>query len=269
MSAEFVHLHAHSEYSLLDGLGRVKNLVAEAKRLGQPALALTDHGAMHGAIEFFRAAKYAEIKPIIGVEAYQTAWGRPMGGRDAQVDRTNYHLLLLAKNMAGYRNLLKLISAAHLNGYYYRPRVDHEFLAAHAEGIIATTGCLGAEVPQLINQGKETEAYERLGWYVDVFGADNFFIELQPHNMPEQIQVNKTLAEWSTKHGLRMIATNDVHYVREEDSAPHDVLLCVQTGTTVDAENRMRMTDLSLFLRKPRADGGRVPSAHGPAQRRV
>ena len=163
MSGDFVHLHAHSEYSLLDGLGRVKNLVAEAKRLGQPALALTDHGAMHGAIEFFRAAKYADIKPIIGVEAYQTAWGRPMDGRDAQLDRTNYHLLLLAKNMTGYRNLLKIISDAHLNGYYYRPRVDHEFLAAHAEGIIATTGCLGAEVPQLINQGRETGGVRTAG----------------------------------------------------------------------------------------------------------
>jgi DNA polymerase III subunit alpha len=249
MSGNFVHLHTHSEYSLLDGLGRISNLVAEAKRLGQPALAITDHGAMHGAIEFFRTAKGAEIKPIIGVEGYQTAWGRPMDGRDAQLDRTNYHLLLLAKNMTGYRNLLKLTSAAHLKGYYYRPRVDHDFLAAHAEGIIATTGCLGAEVPQLLSQGKENEARERLGWFVDVFGPENFFIELQEHNIPELTQVNKTLVPWAEKFGLQMVVTNDVHYVREEDSVPHDVLLCVQTGTTVDASNRMRMPGGSYFLK--------------------
>lgn len=249
MPSEFVHLHTHSEYSLLDGLGRVNNLVAEAKRLGQPALALTDHGAMHGAIEFFRAARGSGIKPVIGVEAYQTVWGRPMDGRDAQLDRNNYHLLLLAKNMTGYRNLLKITSAANLDGYYYRPRVDHDFLAAHADGLIATTGCLGAEIPQLINQGKEQEAYERLGWFADVFGKEHFFIELQEHDIPELTQVNKTLVPWADKFGLQMVVTNDVHYVREEDSVPHDVLLCVQTGTTVDTAKRMRMDGNSYFLK--------------------
>ena len=134
-SDSFVHLHVHSEYSLLDGLGRIKNLVKEAKKLGQPALALTDHGVMHGAIEFFRACKDQQIKPLIGVEAYQTAWGRPMGGRDAQQDRDYYHLLLLAQNMEGYRNLLQIATHAQLNGYYYKPRVDHDFLAAHARGL--------------------------------------------------------------------------------------------------------------------------------------
>ncbi len=249
MSSDFVHLHAHTEYSLLDGLGRVNALVAEAKRLGQPALAITDHGSMHGAIEFFRAAKYAGIKPIIGVEAYQTLWDRPMDGRDPQLDRHNRHLLLLAKNMTGYRNLLKITSNAHLNGYYYRPRVDHEYLAEHAEGIIATTGCLGAEIPQLITQGKEEEAYDRLGWYIDVFGKENFFLELQPHEIADQINVNKVLAPWSEKFGVKLIATNDVHYVHEEDRIPHDVLLCVQTGATVDQKNRMSMSDIELFLK--------------------
>ena len=135
----FVHLHTHSEYSLLDGQGRIKKLVAEAKRLGQPALALTDHGVMHGAVEFFRACKDAEIKPIIGVESYQTVWGRPMGGRDSEFDRGNYHLLLLAKDMTGYRNLLKIASHSQLNGFYYRPRIDHDFLAKHAAGVVATS----------------------------------------------------------------------------------------------------------------------------------
>ncbi|GIV69811.1 DNA polymerase III subunit alpha [Caldilinea sp.] len=249
MADDFVHLHVHSEYSLLDGLGRIKSLVKEAVKLGQPALALTDHGVMHGAIEFFRACREAGIRPIIGIEAYQTVWGRPMTGRDPQLDRDNYHLLLLAKNMTGYRNLLKIATRSQLDGYYYKPRIDHEFLAAHAEGLIASTGCLGAEVPQLLAQGKEREAYERLGWYVDVFGKENFFIELQEHSIPELVQVNKILVPWAEKFGLNLVVTNDVHYVREEDGGPHDVLLCVQTGATLDQPNRMRMSDGSYFLK--------------------
>lgn len=249
MTNDFVHLHVHSEYSMLDGLGRVKKLVAEAKRLGQPAIALTDHGVMHGAVEFFRACKGAEVKPIIGLEGYQTVWGRPMGGRDAQVDRENYHLLLLAKNMTGYRNLLKIATRSSLEGYYYKPRVDHDFLAAHADGVICSTGCLGAEVPQLIMQGKEHEAYERLGWYVEVFGRENFFIELQEHSIPELIEVNKVLVPWADKFNLQLVVTNDVHYVREEDGTPHDVLLCVQTGARYQDEKRMRLSDKSYFLK--------------------
>lgn len=249
MADDFVHLHVHSEYSLLDGLGRIKALVKEAVKLGQPALALTDHGVMHGAIEFFRACREAGIRPIIGIEAYQTVWGRPMTGRNPQLDRDNYHLLLLAKNITGYRNLLKIATSSQLDGYYYKPRVDHEFLAAHAEGLIASTGCLGAEVPQLLAQGKEREAYERLGWYVDVFGKDNFFIELQEHSIPELVQVNKVLVPWAKQFGLNLVVTNDVHYVREEDGGPHDVLLCVQTGATIDQPNRMRMSDGSYFLK--------------------
>ncbi|MBW7884807.1 MAG: DNA polymerase III subunit alpha [Caldilineaceae bacterium] len=249
MANDFVHLHVHSEYSLLDGLGRIKNLVKEAKRLGQPALALTDHGVMHGAIEFFRACRDQEIKPIIGVEAYQTMWDRPMEGRDPQLDKEYYHLLLLAKNMTGYRNLLKIATQSQLNGYYYKPRVDHEFLARHAEGIIASTGCLGAEVPQLLAQGREKEAYERLGWYVDVFGRENFFIELQEHSIPDLVQVNKILVPWAEKFGLQLIVTNDVHYVRAEDATPHEVLLCVQTGNVMSSPNRMKLSDQSYFLK--------------------
>jgi DNA polymerase-3 subunit alpha len=249
MANDFVHLHVHSEYSMLDGLGRIKELVKEAKRLGQPALALTDHGVMHGAIEFFRACKENEIKPIVGIEAYQTVWGRPMGGRDGQLDRENYHILLLAKNMTGYRNLLKIASHSQLNGYYYKPRIDHDFLAKHAEGIICTTGCLGAEVPQLLMQGKEQEAYERFGWYVDVFGKENFYIELQEHSIPELIPVNKSLVPWSEKFGIGLLATNDVHYVKEADADPHEMLLCVQTGESIKSEKRMRLSDQSYFLK--------------------
>ncbi|MGB5048846.1 MAG: DNA polymerase III subunit alpha [Caldilineaceae bacterium] len=249
MPNDFVHLHTHSEYSLLDGLGQIKKLVKEAKRLGHPALALTDHGVMHGAVEFFRACKDADIHPIIGVESYQTVWGRPMGGRDAQFDKENYHLLLLAQNMDGYRNLLKITSQSNLSGYYYKPRVDHDFLSSHAAGLVATTGCLGAEVPQLLMQGKEKEAYERLGWYVDIFGKENFFIELQEHSIPELVDVNKVLVPWAAKFGLELLATNDVHYVREEDGSPHDVLLCVQTGAKVQDEKRMRLSDRSYFMK--------------------
>ena len=249
MSNDFVHLHTHSEYSLLDGLGRIDDLVNEAVRLGQPALALTDHGAMHGVIEFYRACRNSDIKPIIGVEAYQTLWQRPMGGRDPQLDRENYHLLLLARNMTGYRNILKIVSHSNTDGFYYKPRVDHEFLAAHAEGILCTTGCLGAEVPALLSKGKEKEAYERLGWYADVFGKENFFIEIQEHNIPELRDVNRTLVPWADKFGLGLLVTNDVHYVSESDASPHEVLLCVQTNARMNDEKRMRLSDQSFFLK--------------------
>ena len=249
MSNDFVHLHTHSEYSLLDGLGRIDALVNEAARLGHKALALTDHGAMHGVIEFYRACRNAEIKPIIGVEAYQTLWQRPMGGRDPQFDRENYHLLLLARNMTGYRNILKIVSHSHTEGFYYKPRVDHDFLASHAEGILCTTGCLGAEVPALLSQGKEKEAYERLGWYADVFGKENFFIEVQEHNIPELQQVNRTLIPWADKFGLDLLVTNDVHYVSESDASPHEVLLCVQTNAKLNDDKRMRLSDQSYFLK--------------------
>lgn len=249
MTGDFVHLHVHSEYSLLDGLGKTKALAKEAVRLGQHALALTDHGTMHGAIEFFRAAQDNGIKPLLGLEAYQTLWNRRMDGRDPQQDRENYHLLLLARNMTGYRNLLKIASHAQMEGYYYRPRIDHAFLARHAEGLVATTGCLGAEVPQLLSQGKDKEAYERLGWYVETFGKENFFIELQEHSIPDLIPVNKQLIDFSQKFGIGMVVTNDVHYVREEDGGPHDVLLCVQTSVPLSQPNRMRMSDGSYFLK--------------------
>ena len=249
MSKDFVHLHTHSEYSLLDGLGRIDDLVKEAGRLEHSALALTDHGAMHGVIDFYRACRDADIRPIIGVEAYQTLWQRPMGGRDPQFDRENYHLLLLARNMTGYRNILKIVSNGYTDGFYYKPRVDHDFLAAHAEGILCTTGCLGAEVPNLLMQGKEREAYERLGWYADLFGKENFFVEVQEHNIPELQQVNRTLVPWADKFGLGLLVTNDVHYVSESDASPHEVLLCVQTNTRLNDEKRMRLSDQSYFLK--------------------
>ena len=254
---DFVHLHVHSEYSLLDGLSKIDDLIARTKEMGQPAVALTDHGSMHGIIDFYNAATKAGVKPIIGVEAYMTRWGRPMAGRDSQKDRARHHLLLLAQNQKGYENLLKLVSEAELNGYYYRPRVDADLLAKYNEGLICTTGCMAAEVPYYLNdENKPADpkmALERLHWYLDVFGRDRFYIEMQEHDIPSLHKINKTLLEWAQKYDVGLIATNDVHYVRAEDASPHDILLCVQTSSLLEDEKRMRMSDGGYYL-KSRAE---------------
>ncbi|MER2599293.1 MAG: DNA polymerase III subunit alpha [Caldilineales bacterium] len=254
MANDFVHLHVHSEFSLLDGLGKIEKLVQRAQRLGQTALALTDHGTMHGVIPFFRAAKAADIHPVVGVEAYLTRWGRPMQGRDAVQDKDRHHLLLLAQSQTGYKNLLKIASTAQTEGYYYRPRIDADFLAAHSEGLICTTGCLAAEVPSLLNGEKgarpqEKLALERMQWYLDVFGKDRFYIELQEHDIPTLREVNKTLLNWSQRHDVGLVVTNDVHYVEPEDARYHDVLLCVQTSAQISQTDRMRMSDGSYYLK--------------------
>ena len=246
---DFVHLHVHSEYSLLDGLARLKDLVSHAKAMGMPALALTDHGMMHGVIEFYRAATGQGIKPIIGIETYLTAVGRRMTDKEANVDDKRFHLLLLAQDNVGYKNLLKIASAAQLEGFYYRPRVDREFLARHSDGLIATTGCLAGEVPRLLIQGREPLARERLGWWLDVFGRDRFLIELQEHKIPELTQANRQLIRWAREFNLKLVATNDVHYVQRQDAGYHDVLLCVQTGELVNQQKRMRMSDDSYYLK--------------------
>jgi DNA polymerase-3 subunit alpha len=239
----FVHLHVHSEYSLLDGLSRVKGLVAQAKELGQPAIALTDHGTMFGTIDFYRAAREVGVKPIIGIEAYLSAG--PMEERL----RRHYHLLLLAENQTGFKNLLKLASAAQLEGFYYRPRIDHARLAQHSEGLIATSGCMASEIPRLVSEGQTDHARKQIDWYVDVFGQDRFFLELQDHNIPELATINRTLLEWGPRYQLGYVATNDVHYVRREDAKPHDLLLCIQTGKVVGEPDRMRMSDNSYYLK--------------------
>ena len=254
MTSDFCHLHVHSEYSLLDGLGRTKDLAAEAARLGQPALALTDHGVMHGAIEFFRNCKKHEVKPIIGVEAYMTPLGRSMQDRDPNKDKHRHHLLLLAQNMTGYKNLLKICSDAQLNGYYYKPRIDADYLAAHADGLICTSGCMAAEIPWLLNPEdgrvpQPEKAMERLQWYLDVFGRERFFIELQEHSISALTQINKTLFDWAKQHDLQMLVTNDVHYVTAQDAKAHDTLLCVQTSSLVNQPKRMRMSDNGYYLK--------------------
>jgi len=247
MNENFVHLHLHTEYSLLDGFARIDDSVAYAKALGMPALGITDHGTMFGVIDFYRACQKAEIKPIIGVEAYLAKRG--MTQRDPQLDSKPYHMLLLAQNKTGYKNLLLLSSKAQLEGYYYRPRIDRELMAAHAEGVIATSGCLAAEIPQMVEDGREDEARALLGWYQDVFGKENFFLELQQHDIPELTRLNKWLIDNSKYAGVPLLATNDVHYVRAEDYEPHDTLLCIQTSSLKHEEKRMRMTDNSYYLR--------------------
>ena len=245
----FAHLHVHTEYSLLDGFANIKKLVKRVKELDMPAVAITDHGTMFGVIDFYKAATEAGIKPVIGVEAYLAARG--MGDRDPKLDRTSSHLLLLAENETGYKNLLKLSSAAQLDGFYYYPRIDRDLLAAHSEGIICTSGCMSAEIPRLILDGKTEEAVRRMNWYYDVFGPDRFFVELQQHNIKEITDLNRRLVEMGARYAAKYVATNDVHYINQEDSRLQDILLAIQTNTLLTDPDRMRMTDDSYYLRAP------------------
>ena len=249
MSDSFVHLHTHSEFSLLDGLSSLDRLVGRAAELGQPSLALTDHGVMHGAIDFHRTCRHHGIHPVLGVEAYLTRWGRDMAGRDKSLDSQRHHLLLLAQNDTGYRNLLRLCTDAHLEGFYHKPRVDHNRLRELSEGLICTSGCLSAEIPWLLSRGRDEEAAERTAWYVETFTKERFFLELEGHDIPELDVVNKGLLRLAKQFGLKMIASNDVHYALESDSRYQDVLLCVQTGSRRSDAKRMRMTGDSYFLR--------------------
>lgn len=255
----FIHLHVHTEFSLLDGLSKIKKLVARAEKLGQHALAITDHGTMYGVMDFYNACMDKKIQPILGMESYLSP--RRMTDRDTQLDRRPNHLLLLARNLTGYQNLLKIASAAQLQGYYYRPRIDFEFLAEHAEGIVSTSGCLAGRIPQFIMQGKDKEAEEWIGKFTEILGRDNFFLELQHHDIPELHPVNKWLINYARKHpdGPRLMATNDVHYIAAEDFDAHDTLLCIQTQALKaepkrkdhDDENdrgRMAMSDNSYYL---------------------
>ena len=245
----FVHLHTHTVYSLLDGFSNIKKLVQRAKEMDMPALAITDHGTMFGVIEFYNAARDAGIKPIIGVEAYMAA--RRMTDRDSKLDKKSTHLLLLAENETGYRNLLKITSAAQMDGFYYYPRIDHEFLAEHAEGLIATSGCMSAEIPRDLIEERPEEAVRRMNWYYDVFGPDNFFVELQQHNIKEITDLNRKLVELGAKYSAKFVATNDVHYIEPGDAQYQDILLAIQTGKLLSDPDRMRYDSQTFYLRSP------------------
>lgn len=245
----FVHLHVHSQYSLLDGFSNIKKLTKRVLELNMPAVALTDHGTMSGVIEFFNAAKEIGVKPIIGVEAYLAA--RRMSDRESRQDKKSSHILLLAENQTGYLNLLKIASAAQLEGFYYYPRIDHEFLADHSEGLICTSGCISGEIPRAILIQGEEAARKKLDWYYEFFGHDRFFIELQRHDIVELEKVNRTLLRLGKRYNARYVATNDVHYINQADAYFQDILLAIQTGTLLSDQNRLRMENDSYFLRSP------------------
>ncbi|MBT2292193.1 DNA polymerase III subunit alpha [Paenibacillus albidus] len=242
----FVHLHVHSEYSLLDGAARIADLVRRAGEYGMKSLALTDHGVMYGAIPFYKACLASGIKPIIGCEAYMTSGSRRERG--SRKDQPIYHLILLVKNETGYRNLMKLISIGHLEGHHYKPRIDMEALAAHAEGIICLSACLGGEVPQHLLHGREAEARKAALRYKEIFGGD-FYLELQDHGMAEQKRVNPQLIALAAECEIPLVATNDVHYLAREDAEVQDVLICIGTGKTVDDEERLKIGTDQLFFK--------------------
>jgi DNA polymerase III subunit alpha len=250
--ASFVHLHTHSEYSLLDGLGKLDDLIARTKELGMDSLAITDHGAMYGAFTFYLKAKTAGIKPILGVETYVAR--RSRFDRESKIDVDPYHLVLLAENNIGYRNLLKLVTLAHLEGYYYKPRVDWELLSTYKEGLIALSACLGGQLGQLFLQNNDDEAEKVARKYAELFGPDHYYLELQSHpKILDQQMVNEKIVGLSKKLGLPLVATNDIHYVHSDDAEAQEILLCVQTQKTIlDAHRPLSMiSSPDFYMRTP------------------
>lgn len=247
--ADFVHLHLHTEYSLLDGACRLDTLMEKARDLHFPALAITDHGVLYGAIDFYTAARAHGIKPIIGCEVYVAPRSR-LEKKSTSGERDVYHHLgLLAKDETGYKNLVKLATDAHLQGYYYKPRIDKEILAAHKEGLIALSGCLASEIPELIIKDQLDKARDTIDWFKQTLGPDNFYLELQNHGIPEQIQVNRHLIPWAKEFGLKLVATNDVHYVEKAHSHAHDCLICIGTQTLLSDTKRMHYQQEQFYLR--------------------
>ena len=255
----FAHLHVHTEFSMLDGAARVKDLVKAVAADGQPAVAITDHGVMYGVVDFYKAAIGAGVKPIIGVEAYVTPGSR--FDRPSRAENVRHHMTLLAENQVGYSNLMQLVSKSFLEGYYYKPRMDLDLLSRHSEGIIATSGCLGGHIPSLLAPDASREegnsrltrdlegAIEAAATYQDIFGRDNFFIELGDHGIEAQRRILPDLVDISSKINAPLLATNDSHYITAEDAAAHDVLLCIQTGSTLDDPNRFRFEGTGLYVK--------------------
>ena len=248
MKKNFAHLHVHTEYSLLDGSIRIKDLISQTKALGMDSIAITDHGAMFGVVQFFQEAKKQGIKPILGSEVYVAINSR--FDRDPK-DKSQYHLVLLAKSNKGYENLMKVVSEGYVNGFYYRPRVDHEILEKYSEDIICLSACLGGEVQQQLLDNNYQKARETALLYDRIYGRGNFFLELQDHGIRVQVVVNEELRKLSRETGIPLVATNDVHYLRKEDARVHDVLLCVQTGKTVVDEDRMKFPSEEFYLKSP------------------
>ena len=248
-TADFVHLHTHSEYSLLDGACRIEDLVAKAVEFGMPSLAITDHGVMYGNISFYDAARAAGVKPILGCEVYVATRSRT--DRDPRLDKDQYHLVLLAKNQNGYRNLIKLVSIAHSEGHYYKPRVDKELLGEYSADLIALTACLSGEIPALILRDQYDQAERAIAEYADIFGRENVYLEIQDNGLEDQRKANEALIRLSRSTGLKLVATNDIHYLTPKDAEPHDVLLCIQTGSTLDDPKRMRFGSREFYMKSP------------------
>ncbi|MDP3061691.1 MAG: DNA polymerase III subunit alpha, partial [Chloroflexota bacterium] len=241
----FTHLHVHTEYSLLDGLSRIHQLVGRAKELGMTALAITDHGNLYGAIDFYSQCAAAGVKPIIGCEVYVAPESRHS---KTPADKSPHHLTLLAKSNAGYKNLIKLVTLANLEGFYYKPRIDRELLERHAEGLIPLSGCPTAEIPRLITQGRLDDARAAIRWFRERF--PDYFLEIQRHeHVPNLPAINKALVELSRETGLPLVATNDSHYTVQTDAPIQDIMICIQTNTTVQDEKRLRMEDNSYYMR--------------------
>ncbi len=253
----FVHLHVHSDYSLLDGACRIDRLIDRVAELGQTSVALTDHGVLFGAIDFFTTAKEKGVKPLVGCEIYLVEGSRLEKTARVEGEKSRYHMGLIARNAKGYANLLKLVSDAHLKGFYYKPRTDLDTLASMADGLIGFSGCLAALVPQMLLQNRWEDARKATGRFVEMFGRENFFIELQDHGIPEQRRINPLLLKLAEEFKLKVVATNDVHYVNDTDASPHDTMLCIQTGAKLEDANRMRF-DTQQFYLKTREEMSRV-----------
>lgn len=243
----FVHLHVHTQYSLLDGAADISGLLQTVKRLEMPGVAITDHGVMYGCLKFYQQAHQLGIKPILGCEIYLAP--RKYTDKLPKVDDNPSHLVLLAENNQGYRNLVKLVSAAHLEGFYYKPRIDVELLARHAQGVIGLSACMSGEIPRLLLKDQYQAAKERVTLYQQILGQNNFFLELQFQQLEGQRHLNRQLARLASECGAPIVATNDVHYLSKEDAQVHDVLLCIQTGKTIDEPNRMRFPNAEFYLK--------------------
>ena len=246
--SDFVHLHIHSEFSLLDGANRIKDLPVRAKELGMKAMAITDHGVMYGAIDFYKACKKEGIKPIIGCECYVAKRSRL--NKEAGIDNTYNHLILLAKNNQGYKNLSKMVSLSFVEGYYYKPRIDKELLEKYHEGIICLSACLAGEVNQYILQQNMEKAEETALWFKNLFGKD-YYLEIQNNGIREQVLVNQKLVELSKKLEIPLVATNDAHYLKKTDAYNHEVLLCIQTGKKMTDMDRMKFETDELYVKSP------------------
>ncbi|HZU78135.1 MAG TPA: PHP domain-containing protein, partial [Dehalococcoidia bacterium] len=245
MAHVFTHLHLHTEFSLLDGLARIEPLLDRVKALGQEACAITDHGNLYGAIDFYRAARKRGIKPLIGIEAYVAPGSRL--SRDPR-DKSPFHLTLIARTLEGYRNLLALSTAASLEGYYYKPRMDRELFEKYSAGLLALSGCPSSEVHRALQDGRREDAIATINWYREVFDG-HYYLEVQEHGDQQFSRINPLLIELGRELGIPVVATNDSHYTAPEDSEAHDILLCIGTNSTVNDPKRMRMEGGSYYVK--------------------